>query len=427
LTTSPTDLATAQELDRQDELAPFRDEFVNNEPDLIYLDGNSLGRLPKRTSEVLQSMIQAGWGTDLIRGWNKGWLELPVRVGAKIARLVGAQPDEIYVADSTSVNLFKLTVAALQARPERTKIVSDVFNFPSDLYILQGIIDLMGRGHHLDLAPSLDTITIDAEALHTLMDPETALVCLTHATYKSSFLHDMAEVTAEAHRVGALMLWDISHSVGVVPLNLNNCRVDLAVGCTYKHLSGGPGAPAFLYVRRELQEQLRQPIWGWLGAQTPFTFDLDYTPATDIRSYQVGTPPIISMTAIEPALDLFLEAGIERIRAKSMRQTDYLIALAEQWLLPLGFTLGSPRQAEQRGSHVSLRHPEGYRINRALIEAEPPTVKVIGDFREPDNIRFGIAPLYTTFTEIHHAMHQLKVVAETRQYEHFSNERSPVT
>jgi kynureninase len=422
-----TDGQLAQELDARDELAGFRDEFIIDDPRLIYLDGNSLGRLPKRTIDLMQQAIRHGWGNRLIRGWNDGWIDAPSEVGAKIARLVGAQADEILVCEATSINLFKLAVAALRARPERHKIVSDVFNFPSDLYILQGIIDLLGQRHHLELIPSADTVTIELGSVGSVFDPDTALVSLSHVAFKSAFMYDMAEVTRLAHEVGALALWDLSHSVGAVPVDLNGSGADLAVGCTYKYLNGGPGAPAFLYVRRELQAQLSQPMWGWFAAENPFAFALDYTPAADISRYKVGTPPMLSLQAVEPGVDLLLEAGNERIRAKSVLQTEYMIYLTDQWLGPLGFSLGSPRRADLRGSHVSIRHPEAYRINRALIESDPPVFKVLPDFREPDNIRLGITPLYTTFTEIHQAIDRIRTVVEDRLYEEYSDERLAVT
>jgi kynureninase len=240
-------------------------------------------------------------------------------------------------------------------------------------------------------------------------------------------MYDMAWLTEKAHKSGALMLWDLSHSVGAVPLDLNRCNVDLAVGCTYKYLNGGPGSPAFLYVRRDLQSQLSQPIWGWFAAEDPFAFELDFTPAYGISRYRVGTPPMLSMKALEPAIDLFLEADMTVLRAKSTRQTSYLIFLADEWLTPLGFTLGTPRQPEVRGSHVSLRHPEAYRISRALIESPPPEIRVIPDFRSPDNIRLGVAPLYTTFTEIYTALDRMRTIVEDKIYEQYSIERTPVT
>jgi len=422
-----TEISLARELDAQDELAPFRDEFVIGDPNLIYLDGNSLGRLPKRTVDFMQNAIEREWGERLIRAWNDGWIHTPTELGAKIARLVGAQADEILVTEATSINLFKLAVAALQARPDRARIVSDVFNFPSDLYILQGIVDLLGKKHRLALVPSADSVTIAPEAVAAAIDGETALVSLTHVAFKSAFMYDMARVTEQAHQAGAFMLWDLSHSAGAVPVDLNGCHADLAVGCTYKYLNGGPGSPAFLYVRRDLQAQLSQPMWGWFAAASPFAFELDFTPAPDISRYRVGSPPMLSMKAIEPAIDILLAAGMERLRAKSIQQTEYLIFLAEQWLIPLGFTLGSPRQAALRGSHVSLRHPEGYRINRAMIESAPPAVKVIPDFRTPDNIRLGIAPLYNTFTEVHQALDRMRTIVQDKLYARYSSERLTVT
>ena len=422
-----TDIALTRGLDAQDELAHFRDEFVVADPNLIYLDGNSLGRLPKRTINFMRNTIEHDWGKRLIRGWNDGWINTPTELGAKIAKLIGAHPDEVLVTEATSINLFKLATAALKARPNRTGVVSDGFNFPSDLYILQGIIDLLGKGRHLELIPSADGITITPEAVEAAINKDTALVSLTHVAFKSAFMYDMAQVTDLAHQSGALMLWDLSHSVGAVPVELNACNVDLAVGCTYKYLNGGPGAPAFLYVRRDLQEQLSQPMWGWFAAQNPFAFELDFTPASDISRFRVGTPPMLSMMAVEPAIEITLEASMEKLRAKSIVQTEYLIYLADQWLTELGFSLGSPRQADMRGSHISLRHPESFRITRALIESPSPAIQVIPDFRAPDNIRLGITPLYTTYTEIYHALERMRVIVEDKIYEQYSDEQLAVT
>ena len=422
-----TSLEFAHAMDAQDELAAFRHEFVIDEPHLIYLDGNSLGRLPRRTVDLMRTGVEQGWGRRLVRVWQDGWIDVPVEIGAKIAQLIGAEADEIIVSEATSTNLFKLALAALRARPGRTKIVSDVFNFPSDLYILQGVIEVLGGQHRLELIPSIDSISIAPEAVEAAIDEQTALVSLSHVAFKSAFMYDLAAVTDLAQQAGALTLWDLSHSAGAVPVDLNGAGVDLAVGCSYKYLNGGPGAPAFLYVRRDLQAQLSQPIWGWFGAKSPFAFELDYTPAAGMARFLAGTPPMLSMKAIEPGLDILLEAGIERLRAKSIRQTEYLIFLAEQWLTGLGFTIGTPRQAERRGSHVSLRHAEGYRINRALIEAEPPAATVVPDFREPDNIRLGIAPLYNSFTEIQQALERLRTIVQERIYERYSKERLAVT
>jgi kynureninase len=253
------------------------------------------------------------------------------------------------------------------------------------------------------------------------------LVTLSHAAFKSAFLYDAAEVTRLAHEAGALVLWDLSHSVGALPVKLNEWGVDLAVGCTYKYLNGGPGSPAFLYVRRDLQDKLMQPMWGWFASQSPFAFELGFQAAGGIARFKVGTAPMLSMLAVEPAVDLILEAGLARLRAKSISQCEYLIYLAEQWLYPLGFELGSPIDSRQRGSHVSLRHEEGYRINRALIESPPPATRVIPDFREPDNIRLGIAPIYTTYIEIYKALERMRQIVEVKEYEGFSEERAQVT
>jgi kynureninase len=422
-----TDISLARELDSQDELASFREEFAIDDPDLIYLDGNSLGRLPKRTIGFMHQVIEHEWGESLIRSWNEGWLHTPLELGAKVARLIGAQEAEVLVTEATSTNLYKLSLAALRARPGRKKIVSDVFNFPSDLYILQGIADLLGQQHRLELIPSQDNLTIDLEDVQAAIDEDTALVSLSHVAFKSAFMYDMAKVNDLAHRAGALVLWDLSHSVGAVPLELNICAADMAIGCTYKYLNGGPGSPAFLFVRQDLQGQLVQPIWGWFAARDPFAFELDFHSAVDISRYQVGTPPMLSMKALEPALDILLAAGMERLRAKSVRQTEYLIFLADQWLRLLGFSLGSPRQAAQRGSHVSLRHVEGYRITRALIESPPPAVKVIPDFRTPDNIRLGVTPLYTTYVEIYRALARMRTIAQEEIYARYTREKLAVT
>ncbi len=424
---SMSNMQYAQEMDARDNLAPFRDEFVIEDPGLIYLDGNSLGRLPKRALAVIQRAIEEEWGRRLIRSWNEGWLNTAKLLGGKIAHLIGAREDEVILVEATSVNLFMLAASALRARPDRKGIVSDALNFPSDLYILQGLAELLGGQHDITLIPSEDGIRIAPQAVEAAIDNDTALVCMTHVAFKSAFMYDMARVTRLAHQNGALMLWDLSHSVGAVPLRLNDCQVDLAVGCTYKYLNGGPGAPAFLYVRRDLQEQLCTPMWGWFSCKEPFAFALDYEPATDINRFRVGTPPILSIKAVEPGIDIFLEAGMERVRAKSVRQTEYLIALAREWLVPLGFRLGSPEDAGERGSHVSLRHPEGYRISRAMIESPPPAMRVIPDFRAPDYIRMGVTPLYTTFTEIYLAMNRVREIVEKKIYEQYSTERQAVT
>lgn len=406
----------AQFLDSQDPLAQFRAAFVITDPNTIYLDGNSLGRLPVGTIQALQQVVGIEWGERLIRSWTDRWLNLPSQLAARLSSLLGAQPDEVYFSDSTSINLFKLAVAALRARPGRRKIISDDLNFPSDLYILQGIIDLLGQGHELSLVHSRDGMGISIADLERAIDQDTALVCLSHVVFKSAFLYDMERVTWLAHQAGALVLWDLSHSAGAVPVELNHWQVDLAVGCSYKYLNGGPGAPAYLYVRRDLQADLASPLWGWFADRNPFQFELDFNPTPGIQRFAAGTPPVLSLSAIAPALDLILSAGIDRLRQKSLLQSEYLIDLAQAWLFPLGFSLGSPHQAAQRGSHVSLRHPEGQRISQAMIEPAPGALRVIPDFRTPDNIRLGIAPLYNSFDELHRALWRMRQIVSNREY-----------
>jgi kynureninase len=416
-------LAEARRLDAADPLARFRREFVVSDPRLIYLDGNSLGRLPRQAGPRLRKAIDREWGGRLIRGWGEGWFTASQRIGAKLAGLVGAPPSDVVVADSTSVNLFKLAVAALRARPGRRSIVTDEMNFPTDLYVFQGAIDLLAEGHRLVVVKSEDGLTVSQKALADAIDGDTALVALSHTAYRSAFVYDMAAVTALAHGAGALTLWDLSHSVGAVPVALAAAGADLAVGCTYKYVNGGPGAPAFLYVRQALQESLTSPIWGWFGRRDQFDMASDYHPAPGILRFLVGTPPVLSLLAVEPGVDLLVEAGMARVRAKSVAQTEYLIRLWERELRPLGFTLNSPRDAAIRGSHISLGHPEALRIDRALIDE----MAVLPDFRYPDNLRLGIAPLYTSFVDLHEAVARIARVVKERRYERYPLERPTIT
>jgi kynureninase len=414
--TESTYLSKAEQLDREDPLSSYREQFTPPDPGLIYLDGNSLGRLPVRTAESLHEVVTEQWGNSLIRGWGEGWMDLPRRLGDKIALLIGAEPGEVLVCDGTSINLYKLVMAAMEHQEGRRRILSDELNFPSDLHVLQGIVHQLGPGYELDLIRSRDGMCIDFDSVRDATDKKTALLTFTHTYYKSSFVQDMAGITALAHEKGAMVLWDLSHSVGSVPVDLKTCRADLAIGCTYKYLNGGPGSTAFLYVRRDLQKKLQQPIWGWLGSKDPFQFGTLYEPAENIRRFLVGTPPILSMSAIEPALDLHLEAGIYALREKSLRQSEFLIEMFENWPAGLGFTLGSPRSAGRRGSHVVLRHPEAAAITEALIGPPEDRVIVIPDFRAPDNIRLGIAPLYNSYKDIYTGMQRIREVVESKEY-----------
>ena len=424
MTNFSTSLGFAKQLDQQDSLASYREQFVSNDPDLIYLDGNSLGRLPKSVIERMEKTVEEEWGTDLIRGWNKGWWESPSRIGDKIAFLLGAAEGQVVVGDQTSINLFKLATAALRLQPEKKRIITDTFNFPSDLYILQGINNLLGDRHEIiRIGASDNDITPDLAALEAAIDENTALLTLSHVTFKSGYLYNMAHITELAHRKGALVLWDLSHSAGAVPIELDQCDGDLAIGCTYKYLNGGPGAPAFLYVNKRIQNEVTSPIWGWWGQKDPFEFGLNYQPAPGVQRFLAGTAPMLSTLAMEEALTPLLEAGMEALRAKSILMTDYASYLMDNVLAPLGFSLGSPRDSSRRGSHISIRHEEGYRINRAMIE----DMNVIPDFRAPDNIRLGFAPLYISFTEIWEGFDRIKRVIEEKQYEKYPQHRLTVT
>jgi kynureninase len=417
----------ALEADAKDLLIDYPAKFQLNDPKLIYLDGNSLGVLPRETVRKLKHVVENEWGQRLIRSWNEGWYHRADEIASKIARIIGAGEDEVIVADSTSVNFFKLAWGALKLRGDRKCIVSDTLNFPSDIYLLQGLAEMLGSSHTIKLAKSDDGIGINLSALEKLVNEDTALLTLSHVVFKSAFRYDMKQVTRLAHEKGALVLWDLSHSVGAVPVKLNNCNADMAVGCTYKYLNGGPGAPAFLYVRRDLQEKLQSPIWGWFGVDNPFAFGLQYAPAQGIRKFLAGTPPVLSLSALDTSLDLISGVGIDTIYSKSKDQCQYLIRLFYYFLKPLGYSLGSPEDPEMRGSHISLRHREGYRICKALIDPDIGDKSIIPDFREPDNIRLGITPLYTSYLDLYETAMQLKAIVEGEWYRKFSEKREQVT
>jgi kynureninase len=413
----------AQLLDESDPLAAFGALFVVTDPELIYLDGNSLGRMPKAAVKLGHEILNQQWADRLVRGWGDGWMELPQKIGNKIAPLIGAKPGEVLLADSTSINLYKLASAALQHQTGRTKIITDDLNFPSDIYVLGSLISRSSCEHQLEIIASPDDVHGPEEAILSALDTDTVLVSLSLTTFKSGFMYDLDRITAAAHEVGAQVLWDLSHAAGVLPIDLDGANVDFAVGCTYKYLNGGPGAPAFLYMREDLQPQIQNPIAGWMGQEKKFDFDLEYQPALGLSKMLTGTPTILSASLIEPGLDILLQAGIGPIREKSVLLTSYFIELAQAALIPLGFRINSPLVAGRRGSHVSLGHQEGLRINKALIEE----FKIIPDFRPPDNLRFGFAPLYTTFSEVYQAVFALKEIIESQLYLNYSRDKPAVT
>lgn len=395
----------ARELDAQDPLARFRDRFLPAEGVTAYLDGNSLGRPLAATAERMQAFIADAWGTRLIRGWDEEWMRWPETLGDLIGTaVIGASPGQTVVADSTTVMLYKLARAAVTARPGRSEIVVDTDNFPTDRYVLEGIA--AERGLTLRWVETDPAAGVNPEQVAASVGPQTALVVLSHVAYRSGFMSDVPAITTIAHDAGALVLWDLCHSAGSVPIHLDAWRVDLAVGCTYKYLNGGPGAPAFGYVRAGLHSELRQPIWGWMGRKDAFEMGPGYTPADGIRSLVSGTPPILGMVPVQVGVELTAEAGIEAIRAKSVLLTDLAIEIVDSWPAELGVQVASPRDSAERGGHVTIRRPDFRGMTSALWE-----MGVIPDFRGPDGIRIGLSPLSTSFVELVEAMEVIRAVA----------------
>jgi kynureninase len=395
--------AEAEALDRDDPLAAFRDRFVHDDPELIYADGNSLGRLPRETVERLRRRVDE-WGSRLVRAWPD-WIDLPLEIGDDLAAgVLGARPGEVLVSDSTTVNLFKLAAAARELRPGA--ILTDAGNFPTDRYVLEGL----GGVVQFEADP-IDGPTAD-DVARALAGREVSLVSLSHVAYRSGALADLRAITGVAHEAGALVLWDLSHSAGAVPVELDASGADLAVGCTYKYLNAGPGAPAFLYVRGELQSALRSPIWGWFAQREQFAMGPAYDPVAGIGRFLAGTPPILDLTAVEVGVRLVAEAGIAALREKSLALTELAVRLHDERLAPLGLELGSPRDPERRGAHVSVRHHDAWRICRAAIER----ASLVPDFRAPDSIRLGFPPLYTRFVDVWDAVDRLARLVETGEY-----------
>lgn len=405
-TTGKLDREALIRLDAADPLARKRDEF-SLPTDVIYLDGNSLGALPKRVAARMRRAVEQEWGEGLIRSWNDaGWYPAPQRAGAAIARLVGAKPDEVIVCDSTSVNLFKALVAALRLRTGRRVIVSEQGSFPTDVYVNEGVADLMGVELRCVEPGEIDSAIRAAGS-------DLALVQLTHVNYRTGLVYDMARITALSHEHGALAIWDLSHSTGTLPVELNDCGADFAVGCGYKYLNGGPGAPAFIFVAGRHLPNVRQPLQGWHGHARPFAFDHDYAPKPGIDRMLVGTAPQLSLIALEEALAVFEGVDMKALRAKGSALGDCFIKLVDQELAGHGhgFGLASPRDAALRGSQVSLTHPEGYAIMQALIARG-----VIGDFRAPDVLRFGFAGLYVRYADVWDAVAAVKDIMATRAW-----------
>jgi kynureninase len=399
------DREDAAALDSGDPLREFRNRFMIDEG-LVYLDGNSLGPLARSVEERLHEVIRSEWGGRLIRAWDEGWLELPVVIGDQLAALLGAAPGQVVIGDSTTVCLYKLIWAALELRPGRRQIVTDVDNFPTDRYVVEGIA--AARGLELVWLRGDPVFGVSAESVAEVVGSQTALVTLSHVSYHSAAIADMASINRIAREAGAVTLWDLCHTAGAVPVELDRSGTDLAVGCTYKYLNGGPGAPAFMYVTCDLVGRLRQPIWGWLGRRDPFEMGAGYVPGEGVRALLSGTPPVLALTAVAEGVRVVMEAGIDAVRAKGIALTELAIALVDE-LAEFGFNVASPRDASRRGAHVAVSHPDAHVLCAGLIERG-----VIVDFRRPDVIRLGLSPLVTRFVDVWDAVAVLRELVTTR-------------
>ncbi|MGC2486901.1 MAG: kynureninase [Acidimicrobiales bacterium] len=388
-------------LDRADGLAPLRELFSLND-DEIYLDGNSLGPVSLAVATRVREVIEEQWARGLVRSWGT-WMDWPTRIGDRVARLIGAKDNEVVIADTLTIGIAKLVGAAIDLRPDRHVIITDAANFHSDLYIIQ---EMAARSKR-----PITVKTIDRNALAEHLNDDVALVEFTHVDFRSGEMLDLAGVTQQVHDAGALMLWDFAHSTGAVPLDVEGADVDFAAGCGYKYLNGGPGSPAFMYVRSKWHGVVRNPLPGWLGHARPFDFELTYEPASGIRSFVTSSPSIVGLAALDGALDVFDRTSMAELRAKSLALTDLFIELVES-RLPGEFDVVTPKEHDRRGSQVALRHDEAYEIIQAMIAA-----KVIGDFRDPDIARFGFTPLYLRYVDVYDAVERLVGVMESRAYE----------
>ena len=397
-------LQELQQLDRDDPLRNYRSLFHLPEG-VIYLDGNSLGPAPKEVFKKMEKVLRQEWAEDLIRSWNNaGWWELTDRLGSMVAKLIGADDDEVVVCDTTSVNLHKVLHAALSLKPGRNKVIAEADCFPSDLYVLEGVKSL-----HPDLEILLEGR--DGSSIPEMLDEQVAVVLINHVDYRSGIIRDMENLTRQVQEFGGLTVWDLSHSAGIFPVQLNRCRVDFAVGCTYKYLNGGPGAPAYLYAASRHHAACNQPLSGWFGHARPFDFERHFDPDSGIRRFVCGTQPILSLRALQSGLEIYQDVSLQQVREKSMALTDLFIMLLKNECAAWELEIKSPEDASQRGSQVAVSHPEGYAVMQALISRG-----VIGDFRAPNLMRFGFAPLFLSYQDIHDAVKQLKQILESKEW-----------
>lgn len=420
-----SNIEQAEHLDVQDPLASFR-AFFQHEPNSIYLDGNSLGKLPIQAKKDILHAVDKQWGKNLIRSWNDHWLGLPKRLEQKIAILLGAKATELKVGESTSVNLFKLIHALLSSNLTPKNLLTDSLNFSTDVYVMEGLAKQFECK-----PPKIVTYVHDLKADLMLLKDEIkkqpGIVSLSLVSYKSAWLYPMKSLNEYAEQNSSIIIWDLSHAVGVVDVNLAESKTKIALGCTYKFLNGGPGSPAFLYIQEDLITKLHSPIQGWFGHQKPFDFSLLYTPSDGIDRFDAGTPQILSQVAMEAGIDLALKAGISAIRKKSMAQTSYIVELIQEKLIPLGFAIETPMNPEERGSHITLAHPESWRVCKALIMGKSDGVKIISDFRPPDYLRLGIAPIYTRYIDLFKSIERIEQIMLSQEYLEIDAERPTVT
>lgn len=419
------DLVTAQKLDQEDILANFKNYFENNSNE-IYLDGNSLGKLPKKTLKILQETIQNQWGKRLIRSWNEIWLDLPLRLAKKYGALLNIKKEEVIIGESTSVRLYQILHALINSKKYTNKLSSDNLNFPTDLYVLEGLANEFNLSK-VNLINYKQEIFADLNLLKKNIQNNQGIYCLSLVTFKSSFLYPMKDLNLWAEENNSIIVWDLSHAIGAVEIDLKETQTKIALGCSYKFMNGGPGSPAFLFIQKKLQDLLHNPIKGWFGHQNPFNFAPNYLPDSGINRFASGTTQVLSMQAMEPGIDITLEAGIKNLRKKSIALSEFFLNGIEEELIPLGFKIQSPSNSDLRGSHLTISHPASWQICQALIQGESNALKVIPDYRPPNLLRFGIAPLYTSYENIFRVLIRIKEIVKTESYKKFEIKKTKVT
>ncbi len=419
------DLVNAQKLDRNDILSEFKNLFENN-PNEIYLDGNSLGKLPKKTQEIYTKTIENQWGKRLIRSWNEEWLKLPLRLAKKYGFLLKVKKEEIIIGESTSIRLYQILDSLINSRIFPPKLGSDNLNFPSDLYILEGLADRLSLGK-VKLINYSQEIFADLKLLKKTIKTHPGIYCLSLVSYKSAFLYPMKELNLWAKKNNSIIVWDLSHAVGVIEIDLKQSQCRIALGCTYKYMNGGPGSPAFMFIEKKLQRNLYNPIQGWFGHKSPFTFDIAYKPDSGINRFAIGTIPILSMQAMESGIDITLTAGIKNLRKKSVDLSRFFLSGIEKRLIPLGIKVESPLKSSDRGSHLTISHDHSWQICQALIQGKSGSQVIIPDFRPPKFIRFGIAPLYTSHEDLYNVIIRLENIILSKSYRKYDNKKTNVT